>query len=152
MNRHFPGEGGVTQKGFSQSMAQPELRVGTRFEPASPSLEAVPVRKLYGLFELDSTGTVLYARVEPDGTPRPGAAPDYTGRNFYTEAAPFRNVAEFKDEIDAFKRGAQSAHSIDFTCDYEDGPLLVRVLLARIRERSQADVTRSVLVHIRRAQ
>ncbi len=152
LNRHLPGEGGVTQKGFSQSMAQPEIKVGTRFKPASPSLEAAPVRKLYGLFELDSAGTVLYARVEPDGTPRPGAAPDYTGRNFYTEVAPFRNIAEFKNQFDEFKRGAQPAHSMGFTCDYEDGPLLVRVLLARIRERSQADATKSILVHIRRAQ
>ncbi len=152
LNRHLPGEGGVTEEGFSRSMTQPEMRAGTRFEPASQSLEAVPVRKLYGLFELDPAGTVLYARVEPDGTPRPGAAPDYTGRNFYTEAAPFRNVAEFRGQIDAFNRGSQPAHSLSFTCDYEDGPLLVRVLLARIRERSQADATKSILVHIRRAQ
>jgi hypothetical protein len=41
---------------------------------------------------------------------------------------------------------------MDFTCDYEDGPLLVRVLFARIRERSETDVTKSILVHIRRAQ
>lgn len=139
-------------KGFSRSMAQPEMRVGTRFEPKSSSPEAVPVRKLYGLFELDSAGTVLYMRVEPDGTPQPGAAPDHTGRNFYTEVAPFKNVAEFKEQLDAFKWGVQPAHSMGFTCDYEDGPLLVRVLLARIRERAEADTTKSILIHIRRAQ
>lgn len=152
LNRHLPGEGGVNTKRFSRSMAQPETRVGTRFEPASRSREAAPVRKLYGLFEIDAAGTVLYARVEPDGTPQRDTAPDYTGRNFYTEAAPFRNVAEFKDQLEAFNRSAQPAHSMNFICDYEDGPLLVKVLLARIRERSQADTTKSVLVHIRRAQ
>ena len=118
----------------------------------SAGREGLSVRKLYGFVELDPAGTVLYARVEPDGTPLPGAAPDYKGRNFYTEVAPFKNIAEFKEQLDAFDRGPQPAHSLDFTCDYEDGPLLVRVLLARIRERSQADAGESILVHIRRVE
>jgi hypothetical protein len=133
-------------------MTAPMVRVSTQREPAGSGREAVPVRKLYGFVELDPAGTVLYARVEPDGTPQPGAAPDYKGRNFYTEVAPFKNIAEFKEQLDAFDRGPQPAHSLDFTCDYEDGPLLVRVLLARIRERSQADAAESILVHIRRVE
>ena len=108
--------------------------------------------KLFGFFELDAAGTVLYTRLEPDGNPTSGGAPDYAGRNFYTEVAPFRNVVEFRGQLDGFSRGSQPAHSMDFTCDYEDGPLLVRVLLARIREQSQADVTKSILVHIRRVR
>jgi CheY-like chemotaxis protein len=152
LNRHLTGQGGVTTRGFTRRMRQPEMSAVTRIEPASLSPEAVAKRKLFGLFELDAAGTVLYVRVEPDGATQSGPAPDYTGRNFYTEVAPFRNVAEFGKRLDDFRRGPQPAHTIDFTCDYEDGPLPVRVLLARIRERSQADVTRSVLVHIRRAQ
>ena len=116
------------------------------------SREGVTTKKLFGLVELDPAGTVLYTRIEPDGSQQSGAVPDYTGQNFYTEVAPFRNVAEFRNRLDDFSRGSQPAHTLDFTCDYEDGPLLVRVLLARIRERSQSDVTKSVLVHIRRAQ
>ena len=108
--------------------------------------------KLFGLFELDAAGTVLYTRLEREGGAAPGGAPDYTGRNFYTEVAPFRNVVEFRSRVDGFSRGSQPAHSMDFTCDYEDGPLLVRVLLARMREHSQTDVTKSVLVHIRRVR
>ena len=114
--------------------------------------EAAPARKLFGLVELDAAGTVLYTRFESDGAPPSGGAPDHTGRNFYTEVAPFRNVSEFRSEVERFSRGSQPAYSIDFTCDYEDGPVLARVLFARIRERSQADETKSVLVHIRRAQ
>ena len=114
--------------------------------------EPAPARKLFGLVELDAAGTVLYTRFEADGATPAGGVPDYMGRNFYTEVAPFRNVAEFKDMLDNFSRGSQPAHSTDFTCDYEDGPVFVRVLLARIRERFQADTTKSILVHIRRAQ
>lgn len=114
--------------------------------------EGAPKRKLFGLVELDSEGTVLYTRYEADGATPFGVARDCTGLNFYTEVAPFRNVAEFRSLLDNFSRGSQPAYSTDFTCDYEDGPVYVRVLFARIRERSQSDASRSILVHIRRAQ
>jgi hypothetical protein len=114
-------------------------------------LEGIPARKLYGLVEIDDAGTVLYTRFEDEAVAS-FAAQDFTGRNFYTEVAPFRNVAEFRERLDTFVRGSVEAHSMDFTCDYADGPLPVRVVLARIRERLARDVTKSILVHIRRAQ
>jgi hypothetical protein len=132
-----------------------EVRMGVEIRggaAAGRGEERAPARKLYGLVELDPAGTVLYARIEHDGPQPNGGGPDYTGRDFYAEVAPFRNVVEFRDQLDRFSRGSLPAHSMDFVCDYEDGPVPVRVLLARIRERSQADVTKSVLVHIRRAQ
>ena len=104
--------------------------------------------KFFGLVELDPAGKVLYSRIECDGG---GASrPDVTGRNFYTEVAPFRNMGEFQLRLDSFNRSAQPTDSIRFTCDYEDGPLGVKVLLARIRERSELGVTKSILVHIRK--
>ena len=133
----------MTQVGLSSQT----LKQGTRAHR-----DGVETRKLFGLFELDTAGTVLYMRIEPGGALPDGSAPDYTGLNFYTEVAPFRNIVEFRSQLDGFMCGSQPAHSMDFTCDYEDGPLLVRVLLARIREQSRLDVTKSVLVHIRRAQ
>ncbi len=138
-------------KGSSGEMTQQSAGAGFRGVSSGAGVGA-PKRKFYGLVELDAAGTVLYTRVEPDGTPPDVGRPDYTGLNFYTEVAPFRNVAEFRSELESFSRGAQPARSMDFTCDYEDGPVYVRVLLARIRERSDGDTTKSVLVHIRRAQ
>lgn len=109
-------------------------------------------KQFYGLLELDAAGTVLYSRMETDAEEELGRPPDLTGRNFYTEVAPFRNVGEFRSQLDSFSRGTQPAHSIHFTCDYDDGPVSVRVLMARIRERSQYDATKSILVHIRKAR
>jgi CheY-like chemotaxis protein len=154
LNRHLPGHGGHHhEEVLTDAMTQPEIRASIRSGAVGLSRGGAPMRKLFGLAELDSAGTVLYTRFEADGgAPPDGGAPDYTGLNFYTEVAPFRNVVEFRNLIDGFSRGSQPAHSTDFTCDYEDGPLLVRVLLARIRERSQADTTKSILVHIRRAR
>lgn len=133
-------------------MTQQVLTTDILDDASRTGREETPARKLFGLVEIDAAGTVLYTRIEPDGTPRPAQLPDYAGRNFYQEVAPFRNVAEFRDQLERFSRGSQPAFTFDFTCDYEDGPISVRVLLARIRERSQADETKSVLVHIRRAQ
>lgn len=112
--------------------------------------ESVPAQKLYGLIEIDPAGTVLYTRFEGEGAAYYSAR-DCTGRDFYAEVAPFRNAVEFRQRLDDFRRGPQAAHSMDFTCEYADGPLAVRVLLARIRERSEYDVTKSILVHIRKA-
>jgi hypothetical protein len=122
------------------------LAEGTK--AARPSF---PSEKFYGLVELDSAGTVLYSRVEPDGAASGARAPDLTGRNFYTEVAPFRNVGEFRHQLELFSRDQQPASSLDFTCQYEDGPHTVRILLARIRERSDQNTTKSILVHIRKA-
>lgn len=108
--------------------------------------------RFYGLVELDSAGTILYSRVEPDGGVSSARSPDLSGRNFYTEVAPFRNVGEFRHQIELFGRDEQAASSFDFTCQYEDGPLTVRVLLARIRERTGENTMKSTLVHIRRVR
>lgn len=128
----------------------------TYFNNAGTVAGCEPVRasfergKFFGLFELDSAGTVLYSRIETDDDAL--APPDVTGQNFYTQVAPFRNFEEFRQQVECFSRSTQPASSFDFKCEYKDGPLTVRVLLARIRERSQQDVTRSVLVHIRKVR
>ena len=124
---------------------------GVKRAGALPARERSATRKMYGLIEIDPAGTVLYTRFE-GGDAASFAALNTTGRNFYTEVIPFNNVGEFRQQLDNFSRGSQAAHCMDFTCVYEDGPLPVRILLARIRERSQEDVTKSVLVHIRRPQ
>lgn len=106
--------------------------------------------ELFGLFELDEAGTVLYSRIEHDGEPR-AAWPDVSGRNFYEEVAPFDNVAEFRRRVAEFTGGASPADSFKFDCRCGDSVSPVKVLLARIRERVNHDRTKSVLVHIRKA-
>lgn len=132
-------------------MTQSGLSGGARRGAARAGAGRGAAQKLYGLIELDQAGTVLYTRFEGEGAAA-FAERDLTGRNFYAEVAPFQNVGEFRQQLESFRKGSQPAHSLDFTCDYEDGPLPVRVLLARIRERSECEVTKSILVHIRRAQ
>jgi hypothetical protein len=105
--------------------------------------------KLFGLYELDAAGTVLYYRVEPNGEPGE-TRPDISGLNFYDEVAHFENVEEFRRRVTQFTRSASPADNFDFDCRYEGCAQPVKVLLARIRERVNNDRTKSVLVHIRK--
>lgn len=100
--------------------------------------------QLLGLIELDQAGTVLYARLEKDDVRR-----DLSGLNFFSEVAPFSNVEEFRRRIDEFSSGREQADSFNFTCNFDDGEMLVRVLVSRIRERTNGRCTKSILVHIR---
>lgn len=111
----------------------------------------VPVsQKFFGLIELGADGTVLYSRIEGEGGGY-ACAPNVTGRNFFSEVASFLNIGEFRECLDCFRQSSQQAASIPFICQYEDGPVRVKILLARMQERSAQDVTKSLLVHIRKA-
>jgi hypothetical protein len=106
-------------------------------------------QKLLGLFELDTAGKVIYARVESNE----GAGqmmPSVSGRNFFEEVAPFDNVEELRRHINQFVQGTSPADHFNFNCRYGDGALPVRVLLARLRERTNDAHTQSILVHIRK--
>lgn len=104
---------------------------------------------LFGLFELDPSGVVLYCRIEPDAGFE-GTKPDVTGRNFFKEVVPFENADEFRRRINAFANGGGQADNFNFTFKVGGQALTARVLLARIRERSNGTQMKSVLVHIRK--
>lgn len=106
-------------------------------------------QKLFGMFELDASNTVLYSRVERDGRGDASPAPDLSGSVLFEVAAPFSNAAELRQLVNHFRSNGAQSDSFDFTCQYEDGPVTVRVLLARVREHTDQHSTKSVLIHIR---
>lgn len=127
--------------------------VAMRNEPGASvmSVTTHTTHKFFGLLALDAGGTVLYSREEGDGDgDRP---PDYlAGQNFYSGAAPFKNVEDFRRLLDRFAGGSEQASRFTFVCEYEDGDVPVRVLLAHIREPSDARRTKAILVHIKKAR
>ena len=108
--------------------------------------------RFFGLLELDAAGTVLYYRIEGNSDKGAGALPDISGSNFFTEVAPFANREEFRRLVESFRTREASSESLNFTCQFADGAEPVRVLLARVRERTDDNCTKSVLVHIRQAR
>jgi hypothetical protein len=111
---------------------------------------ALTSRNIFGLLELDAAGTVLYSRVDRDGD-SDAIAPEVVGSNFFTEVASFENVEEFRQQIKEFTLKDIPADSFTFTCQFGDGEeVLVRVLVARMREQTDGSRTKSTLVHIRK--
>ncbi len=109
-------------------------------------------QKFFGLVELDASGRVVFCSPMGENNFSSNIAEGVRGRDFFTEVAPFENAEEFRQCINNFRVSSRQASSINFTCRYKDGPLNVRVLLARIRERSDEHLTKSILVHMRKAQ
>jgi hypothetical protein len=104
----------------------------------------------FGLFELDDSGTVLYSRIEADDRSHVEEA-HLTGLDFFNQIVPFENKEEFRQRIARFARSQIQADHFIFNCRINNGSLPVRVLLARIRERSDAGQLKSILVHIRKS-
>ena len=87
--------------------------------------------KLLGLFELDENGNILYSSVEAeDGRLARDSSLD--GTNFFTELAPFENALDFQRRFDFFRFADMRALTFAFNCQYADGPLLVKVVMARL--------------------
>jgi hypothetical protein len=107
-------------------------------------------QNFFGLFELDDSGTVLYSRIEAEGRSHAERA-HLNGQNFFHEMVPFENKEEFRKRIARFARSQIQADNFIFNGRINNGSLPVRVLLARITERSNADHTKSILVHIRKS-
>lgn len=106
-------------------------------------------QKLMGMFELDTSNTVRYSRFEGEGRVVDSSAPDISGASLFEAAEPFSNSEEFRRRINSFRSNGAHADSFDFTFEYEDGSVPVRVLMARVRESSDGDSARSVLIHVR---
>ena len=104
-------------------------------------------QKLFGLLELDPRGTVIFSKLE--GDEKLAGALDVVGRNFFSEVATFLNVAEFRQRFETFDSNPEPSSSFMFNCDYEDGSVPVKVLLARLRE--DMGYPGSVLVYIKKA-
>jgi photoactive yellow protein len=103
-----------------------------------------------GVFELDTAGTVMYSRVNPNVnaasfTP----SSDLVGRNFFDEVAPFKNIEEFRRRFRHFARGSDSAEKFTFTCQFEEHPAEMKVMLTRISEREFDEDKKLIIVDIR---
>jgi hypothetical protein len=108
----------------------------------------VDQQDLFGLFELDEKGMVLYSRVEYE---KPKSVPDkgLNGSNFLTVVEAFDGGNQIAEKITFFTTSSMVADSFRATLKGESGVLPVKILLARIRDRSSAGRTKSVMVHIK---
>jgi hypothetical protein len=106
-------------------------------------------QSLFGLFEIDSTGKVLYSKVESDGI-FDDRKTGLTGLNFYDEVVSFKNVNEFRRHLDQFSNCGNPVENFNFTCRYDDGSEQVKVRLVRVSEREYDGRAKLTIVDIRK--
>ena len=86
-------------------------------------------QELFGLFELDATGTVLYSRIRHNNKLM-NAKPDWIGQNYFEEIAPFENISEFRRRFTNFIKGTQTSESFTFECRFQETVVPIKVLMA----------------------
>jgi len=106
-------------------------------------------QSLFGLFELDSTGKVLYSKVESDGI-FDNRKTSLAGLNFYDEVVTFKNVGEFRRHLDQFTNGGDPVGNFDFVCRFDDGCEQIKVRLVRVSEREYDGRAKLTIVDIRK--
>lgn len=101
-----------------------------------------------GFFELDGAGTVLYYK--PDrGADAPAA--QLVGLNFFQDIAAISQSGDLQEKIRGFRHGHRPAQHFTHTFEPDHGGLEVKVLLARIHEKTPDGGGDSVFVHIKQA-
>lgn len=107
-------------------------------------------QSIFGVYELNSTGVVLYSRaaIQKDASDSPFT--DQVGRNFFDEVISFDNAHELRRRIETFMHAQQSVESFNFTCRAEDQATRIRIMLVRISERSERGRAKSIIMDIRK--
>ena len=106
--------------------------------------------EIYGLFELDSVGTVMYSKIESSGDYSAKGRAEFVGRNFFDEVATFTNVEEFRRRFRYFAGGSDPAAKFNFICQFDEQPLEVKVMLTQISEREFDAKYKLIIVDIRK--
>jgi hypothetical protein len=104
---------------------------------------------IYGLFELDTAGTVKYSKFV-DGGAFLNPPSDLVGRNFFDDFAPFRNVEELRRRFRYFAKGSDRAQKFNLSCQVNGTPTEVKVMLTQISEREFDASEKLIIVDIRK--
>ncbi len=105
--------------------------------------------KIFGLFELDLFGTVLYSRIDASSSSI-NLPTDLIGLNFFDEIAPFGKTEEFRRRFRYFAKGNDSAEKFTFTDCSDENSSEVKVMLTQISEREYNGSEKFIIVDIRK--
>ena len=91
--------------------------------------------RLFGFFELDKNGTVLYQRSSENREPTAGPERPAIGQNFFEEIGFLGSGDLLKRRFKNFLDSGRSVDSFDFECLYEKSPVKAKVLMTKGHER-----------------
>lgn len=111
-------------------------------------MTAAAATQIFGLFELDPAGTVMYSRIDPQ-TKYFRTSESLIGRNFFDEIAPSESGAEIQKRFRYFAKGSDPAEKFTFTCFSGQQPVEIKVMLTQISQREYHERGKLIIVDIR---
>lgn len=106
-------------------------------------------QKIYGLYEIDLEGTIIYARTDHHDALTVKAS-TLNGRNLFSDVINVPNSTVLRQRVLAFASSQSPADSFDYTLNHAGNQQQkVRVLLAVIRNPAHKAEAKSLIVHIR---
>ena len=109
-------------------------------------------QSLFGTFELDADGVVLYHRSLPSSDSEGAADSCFVGQNFLQDILTFDNSKDFSNRFNRFKRGNHSVENFTLTCPADGRQMRMKVMLVRISESSSDERTKLIIVDIRKTE
>lgn len=108
------------------------------------------VPHIFGLFEIDDAGTVLYARRRINDE-LSEADPQIAGRDFFNEVAGFHNTGELRHHFRRFIVSGRPVDSFVFNCLYDTETVQTRIFMTRAHESDSEIKAGIVILEIRDA-
>jgi len=102
--------------------------------------------QIFGLYELDAAGTILYSLPHNGARPQPSMV----GSNFFEEIDAIENAERLRSGIKSFIRSNRSVGSFTFESGFHDGGIKAKVLLTRGHETQNDSVAGIVIMDIKR--
>ncbi|MGI9034751.1 MAG: hypothetical protein ACR2GD_01815 [Pyrinomonadaceae bacterium] len=109
-------------------------------------------QNLFGVYELDASGAVLYYKGTNDRQADDSATANLTGCDFFDEIGCFQNVKEFQRRFKNFAADSHPADTFDFNFYLNEQALPVKVKMVRVRERHDSENTNLIIVDIRKCE
>lgn len=105
--------------------------------------------QLFGLFELDDAGTILYSRPCESGEPRENGH-SIVGQNFFEEMGPIENGHFLRRHFKNFLESKRSVDSFIFQGFYARAPVKAKILMTRGHETHHNPPAGIVIMDIKR--
>lgn len=112
-------------------------------------INATNATQIFGLFELDTAGNVLYSRIDLENS-NINPATNLIGRNFFEEVAVPENATELRRRFQYFAGGSRPAEKFTFTYQNERQPVEVKIMLTQITEREFDTRGKLIIMDIRK--
>ncbi|HSK73672.1 MAG TPA: PAS domain-containing protein [Pyrinomonadaceae bacterium] len=113
------------------------------------SILCLTPRSLFGVFELDTDGTVLYCgKVENSHLTE--LQPDLIGRNLFEELADFKDCDKLQKRFRRFVRDSRPTDNFNFSFDLGEKAVEAKIMMVRVRVRSDENNGDLIVVDIRK--